>query len=142
MHIANLYNDCSSRDARDIDIYSCDSESNLVYMHMNRLPDEDGQDIKDATVKYEFVFCTDSRDKVLGVIDETMKMHHERDEDVSIKISFVETFSVSDDDISSAVDSWLNAGYDFDNDEVKFSVVTEPSVVDGWSDYDEKDMPF
>jgi hypothetical protein len=140
MLIANLYNDCSSRDARDIDIYSFEDESRLVYMHMNTNYKSPESDDEETAVRYDFTFCNESRQHVKDVVSETLNGHSDGSKKVTINISFVETFALSDKELSESVESWLPATYDFDNDELVFDVATEAAPGD--RDYENEDVPF
>jgi hypothetical protein len=119
-HVANLHSICSSQDARDIDIYSFDDESRLVYMRMNtRYRDPESKD-GETYVKYELTFCNASRKHSSDVVGAILKGHDKGSEKVLISISFVETFAISDEEVLDSVGFWMNAKYDFDNEEVVF----------------------
>jgi hypothetical protein len=140
-HIENLYNDCSTRDARDIDIYYADDESKLVYMQKASFPAKE-KDSEKLSHEYTFTFCEKSRKYVTDIIRETIDLHDMSKDDVKITILFVDTFGIDDDELEETVRSWLPATYDFENDEVKYDVVTEPSIAKGWTEDENENMPF
>ena len=53
---ANLHNQCSSRDAMDIDLYEIDSEDNLVCMQMKRKFEKTEGGFKPSKTDIKFIF--------------------------------------------------------------------------------------
>ena len=119
--LGNIFNQCSSRDAMDADLYEFDNEDRLVYY--KETAERKIVDGKPELFSYKIRLTFNKKSESLKDIV-IAKLNEEGRDIVSIDTEVVETFAVPGDEVVHTIKEWT--GMDF-NLETKEWTYTEPT---------------